>query len=74
MAFAAVFRTINKGLKKIGDFISTVFLVCFYFVIFGLFALPVRLATDFLKKKAASSTFTPREKQYDSLESFRYEG
>ena len=74
MAFVAVFRTINKGLKKIGDFISTVVLAVFYFSIFGLFALSARFAADFLKKKPVDSTFSPRSKQYDSMGAFRHEG
>jgi hypothetical protein len=74
MVLAAAFRATNRALKKIGDFISTVILAVFYFSIFGLFALPARFAADFLKKNAAGSTFSPRNKQYDSLDDFRNEG
>jgi len=74
MILAAAFRNVNKALRKIGDFISTIFLVIFYFSIFGLFALPARIIGDFLKRGAVKSTFSAREKEYNSLDSFRYEG
>jgi len=63
-----------KGLKKIGDFISTCILVIFYFTFFSVFAFCVRPFSDFLSKRPRSSNFSGTRSRFEDLESFRYEG
>lgn len=70
----AVWDGIQAVLKVFGDFISTTILVVFYFTIFALFAIPVRLFADFLRRKPVGSNYTKEVKQFKTMESFAHEG
>ncbi|MGC9603101.1 MAG: hypothetical protein ABSF47_01370 [Minisyncoccia bacterium] len=65
---------LSRGLKKFGDFISTFILVIFYFTLFAVFAVCVRLFSDFLGKRPKSSNFIGVRSRFEDLESFRHEG
>lgn len=67
-------KKISFIFKKIGDMISTIFLVCFYFTIFALFAIPVKIIKDFYSRREKASNFIIRSKTYDKLEDFSREG
>lgn len=67
-------KVILSGLKKIGEFISFLFLLLFYFIFFGIFALFIRSFTDFLKTKPKSSNFIRRKRVYEKIEDFFSEG
>ncbi len=60
--------------KKFGDLVAIVIWFVFYFTLFAALALPVRLFTDFLGKRAGRSNFAPRPMVLRDLEDFRHEG
>jgi hypothetical protein len=69
-----MFGIIKKILKKIGDAIATVMGLLFYFLIFSPLVFPIRLFTDFLRKREKISNFIPKQKHYESFDKFKYEG
>lgn len=65
---------LKKILQKIGLSVSTILLFAFYFLVFSLFAIPIRLASDFLRKRQRKSSFIIKQTSPDSLKDVRYEG
>lgn len=61
-------------LQKIGLYVSAILLFVFYFLVFSLFAIPIRLASDFLKKRQRKSSFIIKQTSPESLKDVRYEG
>jgi hypothetical protein len=72
--FSALYQGVTVALKKVGDVVSTIVLVIFYFTIFALFAVPARCFSDFFKKKATRTTFVIPSKKYETIEQFSNEG
>lgn len=57
----------------IGNFMSGVFLIVFYFTVFALFAIPFRLLSRPFQAKSAASNWNLKNKTLRNLEDFRYE-
>lgn len=70
----ALWDGLQAVLKFVGDIISTTLLIVFYFTIFALFAIPVRLFADFLRTKPQGSNYAKKVRQFKTLDSFAHEG
>ena len=58
---------------KLGDIISSLFLVLFYFTVFMLFAVPFKIV-HYLKSRKAASYYTPPQKtEFAGIKDFKDE-
>lgn len=57
----------------IGNFMSGVFLILFYFTVFALFAVPFKLLSRPFRSKSSKSNWMSKNKTIHDLEDFRYE-
>jgi hypothetical protein len=57
----------------VGNIVSTVILTIFYFTIFPLFAIPVKLISQPLKRKSENSNYMIKEKTLSALKDFESE-
>lgn len=56
-----------------GNFMSGVFLVIFYFTFFALFALPYRLFGKTVTRKALETNWILKKKTIHALDDYKYE-
>ena len=69
----SAWRTLLRGMRWVGDIISTVILGIFYFTIFGLFALVIRQFAHLIDKDPAHSSFLLKIIPEQTVESITHE-
>jgi hypothetical protein len=63
----------QKGAFFIGNIISTVFMVVFYFSLLAIVAVPARKFGKYFHIKSSGSNWVAKQQTKDSLEDFRHE-
>jgi hypothetical protein len=72
-AIKFVWNFITRILFFFGNIITNIFLTLFYFTIFALFAIPVRIAMYVRGKKTPSTFYIPHEQKRTGIDRFRLE-
>ncbi|HZX50251.1 MAG TPA: hypothetical protein VFE94_03895 [Candidatus Paceibacterota bacterium] len=68
-----LWRGFQKVSLFVGNIISTVFMIAFYFSLFALVALPARFFGKYLAQKGLYSNWVLRGQEKNSLQDFQHE-